>query len=379
MRANKGLMEGAFTSAPKFQSYELFGNPEYNKQQAMQKMYQDRNVRKYIDQMPSIELEKVNGSMRGPTSEYLNNQRMLYGRLARQLANPNVRPGSPMYMQTMAKMQSIQGDIRGLSTSLDNFKNTKTEFLQDFDAGIVSRGSKIDDLKELSAKDNYEVAIQNGKMMVQMEDGRMVSLDDVNGYFNRNAQSVDDLLKLNQQAYKNAMPIDESSEFMYRRQVRELATKAGREGLISLAVDNFLGNPMIDMDNPNDPNLVLLNEKNHEQLRDFVINNWMSGISQAAEQAYSMKNRAGNMMSNISYKQVMDIWNTGDLEQITNMLPLNSKVSVEGYDDGTYDLKIGSRTVRKGIDPGEPQHLNMLLEVLGIPGGGGSGIDNDLI
>jgi hypothetical protein len=52
---------------------------------------------------------------------------------------------------------------------------------------------------------------------------------------------------------------------------------------------------------------------------------------------------------------------------------------VEAYDDGTYDLKLGSRTVRKGIDPGEPQHLNMLLEVLGIPGGGGSGIDTDLI
>jgi len=379
MRANKGLMEGAYVSAPKFQSYELFGNPEYNKQQAMQKIYQDRNVRKYIEQMPSIELEKVNGSMRGPTSQYLNGARMEYGRLARNLANPNVSPGSPIYMETMARMQKIQGEIRTLSTDLDNFKNTKTEFLQDFDGGIVSRGSKIDDLKELSAKDDYEVAIQNGKMMVKMEDGRMVSLSDVNGYFNRNAQSVDELLKLNQQAYKNGMPIDESSDFMYRRQVRELATKAGREGLISLAVDNFLGNPMIDMDNPNDPNLALLNENNHDQLRDFVVNNWMSGISQAADQAYQMKNRAGNIMSNLSYKQVMDIWNTGDLEQITNLLPLNSKVSVEGYDDGTYDLKIGSRTVRKGIDPGEPQHLNMLLEVLGIPGGGGSGIDTDLI
>lgn len=379
MRANKGLMEGAYVSAPKFQSYELFGNPEYNKQQAMQKIYQDRNVRKYIEQMPSIELEKVNGSMRGPTSQYLNGARMEYGRLARNLANPNVSPGSPIYMETMARMQKIQGEIRTLSTDLDNFKNTKTEFLQDFDGGIVSRGSKIDDLKELSAKDDYEVAIQNGKMMVKMEDGRMVSLSDVNGYFNRNAQSVDELLKLNQQAYKNGMPIDESSDFMYRRQVRELATKAGREGLISLAVDNFLGNPMIDMDNPNDPNLALLNEGNHDQLRDFVVNNWMSGISQAADQAYQMKNRAGNIMSNLSYKQVMDIWNTGDLEQITNLLPLNSKVSVEGYDDGTYDLKIGSRTVRKGIDPGEPQHLNMLLEVLGIPGGGGSGIDTDLI
>tara|TARA_Y100000004_G_C8932454_1_gene420633 strand:- start:822 stop:1850 length:1029 start_codon:yes stop_codon:yes gene_type:complete len=342
-------------------------------------MYQDRNVRRYIEQMPTIELEKVNGSMRGPTSQYLNGARMEYGRLARQLANPRVRPGSPMYMQTMAKMQKIQGEIRTLSTDLDNFKNTKTEFLQDFDAGIVSRGSNIEDLKELAAKDDYEVAIQNGKMMVKMDDGRMVALSDINGYFNRNASAVDDLLKLNQQAFKNGLPIDEKSDFMYRRQVRELATKAGREGLISLAVDNFLGNPLIDMDNPNDPNLVLLNENNHEALRDFVINNWMDGISSAANQAYQMRNRAGNMMSNLSYKQILDIWNTGDLEQITNLLPLNSKVGIEAYDDGTYDLKLGSRTVRKGIDPGEPQHLNMLLEVLGIPGGGGSDIDIDLI
>ena len=133
------------------------------------------------------------------------------------------------------------------------------------------------------------------------------------------------------------------------------------------------------MDNPNDPNLVLLNENNHEALRDFVINNWMDGISSAANQAYQMRNRAGNMMSNLSYKQILDIWNTGDLEQITNLLPLDSKVGIEAYDDGTYDLKLGSRVVRKGIDPGEPQHLNMLLEVLGIPGGGGSDIDFDLI
>ena len=65
--------------------------------------------------------------------------------------------------------------------------------MQDFDAGIVSRGSNIEDLKELSAKDDYKVAIQNGKMMVQMDDGRMVALSDINGYFNRNASAVDDL------------------------------------------------------------------------------------------------------------------------------------------------------------------------------------------
>ena len=77
-------------------------------------------------------------------------------------------------------------------------------------------------------------------------------------------------------------------------------------------------------------------------------------------------------MSGINLQSAMEVWNSGDLSQITNMLPLNSKISVVPYDDGTYDLKMGNRVVREGIDPGEPSHLNLFLEVLGVPGGNNS-------
>ena len=200
-------------------------------------------------------------------------------------------------------------------------------------------------------------------------------------YFLKNAEAVDGLLKLNQQAYKNALPIDKTSDYLYRRQVQQLVGGKGREGMLSLATDGFLDAPLINLKNPNDPNLFLLKEENHEQLKSFLVDNWMGGISAAASEAYKMKNRASNMvgsLGNLDYKSIMDIWNTGDLEQLTNMLPLDSKIGIVGYDDGTYDLKMGSRTVRKGIDPGEPQHLNMLLEVLGVPsmgGNSGGGID----
>ena len=98
----------------------------------------------------------------------------------------------------------------------------------------------------------------------------------------------------------------------------------------------------------------------------------MQGISSAAQSAYNMKQRVSNVASGVSAQNAMQIWNSGDLSQITNMLPLNSKISVVPYDDGTYDLKMGNRVVRSGIDPGKPEHLNLFLEVLGVPGGNNS-------
>ena len=41
-------------------------------------------------------------------------------------------------------------------------------------------------------------------------------------------------------------------------------------------------------------------------------------------------------------------------------------------------MKIGSRVVRSGIDPGDPNYKNMFLEVLGIPSMSNS-IDTNLI
>ena len=379
MRANQQLMKGAYAVAPKYQSFRLFGqNDPQSRQQQIKQMYDDRITRKYIESLPdNIEIAKLSPSMQKPITAYLNANRIKYGQYARQISK--VPAGSPMYMKIRGEMQGIQSKFKSLSSELDNFKNLKTEYLKDFDAGMISKGSDTAALAELFKKDDYEITLDDGRLHFMMEDGSKLAASDINPYFNRNAKAVDGLLKLNQQAYKNALPIDEANDYLFRRQVRELVTAGGRDGLLSLAVDKFLDNPMINIDDPNDPNAYLLNEENHEQLRDFVINNWMNGISSAANQAFSMRKRSGITGSGIDPMKALQLWNSGDLTQITNLLPLDSKISVvRGKKSGTYDMKIGSRVVRSGIDPGDPNYKNMFLEVLGIPSMSNS-IDTNLI
>lgn len=365
MRANKALIEGAYTSAPKFQNYSIDPQGEMSKQLQLKRIYDDRNLRRYIEQLPQgVELDKVPGSMRAPISQYLNSSRMRYGMLARQLAKAPA--GTPQYMQMREEMLGIQSSYKNLSTELDNFKNLKQEFLQDFDAGIISKGSETSKLKELFAKEDYQITMQDGRLNFLMDDGSFMPAAQLPTYFNQNAEAVDGLLKLNQQAYKNALPIDDNSDYLYRRQVRQLVTKNGREGMLSLATDQFLDQPLIDIDNLNDPNYYLLKEENHDQLRDFLVNNWMDGISSAANDAYTMKSRSSRVGTGIDINQALQIWQSGDLSQLGNLLPLNSKMKIDGYDDGTYDIKVGGRTMPYVIDPKNPQHLQLYMKALGL-------------
>jgi len=365
MRANKALIEGAYKSAPKFQNYSIDPSGEMSKQLQMKRMYEDRNMRRYIEQLPQgVQIDKVPSSMRAPISQYLNQSRMRYGMLARQIAKAPA--GTPHYMKMREEMLGIQSSYKNLSGELDSFKNLKQEFLADYDSGIISKGSETSKLKELFAKDDYQISMQNGRLSFLMNDGSLMAAGDLPTYFNQNAEAVDGLLKLNQQAYKNAIPIDKSSDYLYRRQVRQLVTKNGRDGMLSLATDQFLDAPLIDIDNLNDPNYHLLQEENHDQLRDYLVDNWMGGISSAANQAYSTKQRSVRPFGGIDMGTAMQIWQSGDLEQIGNLLPMDSKIDIDGYDDGTYDISIGGRKMPFTIDPSNPEHLGLFMKALGL-------------
>lgn len=365
MRANKALIEGAYKSAPKFQNYSIDPSGEMSKQLQIKQMYEDRAMRRYIEQLPQgVQIDKVPGSMRAPISNYLNQSRIRYGMLARQLAKAPA--GSPQYMQMREEMLGIQSSYKNLSGELDNFKNLKQEFLQDYDSGIISKGSETSQLKELFSKDDYQITMKNGKLNFLMNDGSFLAASDLPTYFNQNAEAVDGLLKLNQQAYKNALPIDKNSDYLYRRQVRQLVTKNGRDGMLSLATDQFLDEPLIDINNLNDPNYFLLQEENHDQLRDFLVDNWMGGISAAANDAYRTKQRSVRPFGGIDANTALQIFQSGDLDQIANLLPIDSKVKIDGYDDGTYDIKIGGRAEPYVIDPSNPDHLGLFMRALGI-------------
>ena len=87
MRANQQLMAGAKASAPKFQSYRLFGaNDPLTRQQQMKRIHDNNVTRKYIESLPDeIEIAKLTPSMQGPITGYLNANRIKYGQMARRL------------------------------------------------------------------------------------------------------------------------------------------------------------------------------------------------------------------------------------------------------------------------------------------------------
>ena len=155
MRPNKALIQGAYSSAPKFQSYRIGRkDDDLSRQMRMQRMYEDREVRKYIENLgPGAEVDKLPGSMQEPVTNFLNDNRMRYGQLARIAAKAPA--GSPQYMKVRSEMNKIQGRFKNLSSQLDNFKNLKQEYLSDFDEGIISKGSKDATLKQLFKTDDY--------------------------------------------------------------------------------------------------------------------------------------------------------------------------------------------------------------------------------
>jgi len=369
MRANKALIQGAYSSAPKFQSYRIGRkDDDLSRQMRMQRMYEDREVRKYIENLgPGAQVDKLPGSMQEPVTNFLNDNRMRYGQLARIAAKAPA--GSPQYMKVRGEMNKIQGQFKNLSSQLDNFKNLKQEYLSDFDEGVISKGSKDSQLKQLFKTDDYLIDLSNGSLEFQLEDGTRIAGSNLPKYFNRNATAVDGLLKLNQQAYKNALPIDKTSDYLYRRQIKQLVTQGGREGLLSLALDEFLDAPLIDIDNPNDPNYGLLKEENHEQLRDFVVNNWMNGISTAANEAYMQRRRSARPQTGLDYNDIMKVWQSGDLWPLMNLLPMDSKVKIEEVDDGTWDITIPGRKMPINVNTEDQSTLPLFLKALGISGG----------
>ena len=127
---NKALIQGAALSAPKFQNYSILPNQEVTRQMQLRRMYQDRNVRRYIDNLPpGADIDKLPASMQQPVQMFLTDKRRQYGMLARQLARPGLQAGSPRYMQMQAEMNKTANEIKNLSNQLDNFKALKTEFL----------------------------------------------------------------------------------------------------------------------------------------------------------------------------------------------------------------------------------------------------------
>jgi len=339
----------------------------------------------YIDELPpNYKVEKLPAYMRPRATDMFRAQRLEAGNFQR--AKAKAPKGSSAWIQADSYFQSVKSKWANLSTQLDNFAALKTEFLEDHDNSTVSNGSDNNELKMLFSSDDHQFNMTKDKIEWFLPDGSVVNGNKLPKYFNKNSDGASKLLNLNQTAYKAGGDWDGPTRDFYRRQVNLIVQEKGREGLLSLATDNFLDNPIIDKDGPN---AYLLLPENHDDLHEFVVDSWTSGMQDASRSGKNNKSNSTSTGSNGSggliEANVADQYYGENLGKVVNALPLNSGRRVDGpYDDGTYDLYYRSAPNAAEykvatINPNDPADKSAYYKWLGISASTNSGIDTNLI
>lgn len=371
--ANQNLIKGAYMGPQNAGIADLYLNSMAKKQGrmpgryggnvpvpygAMQK-YLNNKVDSYIDNLPAgYEVEKLPSGMRDGVTNWSKDMQIQAGNWARMMKKN--KPGSGAYIEAKVGFQNIKNQFKNISSNLDQFKASKTEFLKDYDSKTISEGANTDMQKLLYSSDNLNYSLINGQLKFELPDGSMIDGNNLPKYFNKNSDGANKLMQLNETSYKSGGNWDSYTRSMYERKVRNIVQEKGREGLLSLATDKFLDAPIIAKDHPNS---WLLQEENHDQLEQYVIDQYVNGMEEAAGQGYqknqSSSNGGGNSSKyNANVSNPDQYFSNDKIMDISDEFPPTTNHSISDKDDGLYELRIdrpGSKPWIKVIDMKNPE------------------------
>lgn len=252
----------------------------------------ESKVASYLDAMSgSMEFDKIPPKYREQVTQYLADARLQYAEAARTMAR--FKPGTDAYTEARGKINDVNQAIKTLGNQFTELVERKKE-LPDFQNGLVSAGNNPNDVDFLTSAltDSLDLAISpNGTIGFVGGDGNVTELNSMPGYFNKDFKSFDQVLKFGNSIYQNAaksgQPLDEYSKRSARLQLESAIRKGGRQTLLSLAQDDFLidGGLML-------PKELLNNPEREAELREAVINGYMSMYDNASAEGLSYYQRA---------------------------------------------------------------------------------------
>ena len=217
----------------------------------------------YIESLNSnVDTTSLSSSQQQAVSNYLTDQKMLYADAARRISK--LDPTHPEYMAVRDEMNAVQMNFTNLAGSLNQYKEDKSNYLEDFDNSLLSA-----------------VGIGDGGVLNFWNDtkGEYKKYQDIDKPFLKDTKSADGILQLNEQLYNSGKELNGTRRNMVRQKLNNMVSSGGRDTLLSLASDDFIIEGGLGLQDP-----TLFEKENEAFLKEAVLDGYMSVLEDSASQ-----------------------------------------------------------------------------------------------
>jgi hypothetical protein len=264
-------------------------------QQAMReaayKRRQDEiELKNYVNSMETVDLAKVEESMRPEVTEFLVANKKNYAEAARLASDLDA--DDPMYMKAVSEMNQIDAAFKALSGNLDMFKKKRTEFYDDVKANNISKASNKDALNSMFKNSDYAIEIDEFGALSIENDGEYVPMTDFEedteyNYFLTDNEDFTKLMDLTNSANSGATVISGGLEQSYKYKLNGIFNTMGREDLMSMMYDTVINDvPLKDRE---DFDLGLFEVEREDELREWLSDTYMNSLKTVAASSAKQK------------------------------------------------------------------------------------------
>ena len=250
----------------------------------------NQRVAGYIDSLNSnVDLTSLTGEQQASVTNYLTKEKMVYADAANRIAKLNT--DDPQYMELRDQMNGIQMSFKNLAGSLNQYKEDKKAYLEDFDKGIISDGNELNTLGEASEiyTDKGYAGVGPGGALVFWDNGaeNYKSYSEMQKPFLKDFGAADQIIKMNESVYNAGSALSGTRENMIRQQLNTSISKGGRQTLLSLASDDFILEGGLGLQDP-----ALFEVGNESALKAAVLDGYMDVLRSSAKQGAADKRPA---------------------------------------------------------------------------------------
>jgi hypothetical protein len=284
----------------------------------------------YINRLQSsVDVSELDQNQQNSVTEFLLKGRNDYAYSASTIAKLDA--DDPRYMEEVTKMNDIQMSFRNLANNINTFKKDKSEFLQDFDNGMLSEGNEVNTLGEASNiyTTGGDFKVGNGGVLEFFDaaSGSLKSYSDINKPFLKDFAAADAILQMNESLYKSGQSLTGARRNMIAQKLKNLISKGGRNTLMSLASDDFIMEGGLGLQDP-----MLFEPENQDALKQAVLDGYMNVLDASAAQGAADKAPKTSKNSGLSMtpglRQELALQGTDVVERANSFVSTNDPVEL---------------------------------------------------